>query len=283
VLDLDGTSDFTVSAWFKVEGPVDEDHGAQIIAQDFKSGVGWNMYCYAPSPKENRPNGSVSCYVSDGTTRAKCTFTASDGEGGFDDFLDDEGWHHLAITFDATEHKLRCYIDGQGSGDDGYQNGWTSPEGNTTGDGTLTNDNFFRLGCNYSKGNELDGSLDDFAFWSRCLTDAEILSLLHGPPPPPIPGDTDNNGIVNEADAAVLAAKWGASGEQVNGAADGDFNGDDIVNVLDAAILAANWGNHNPTEGSTAVPEPTGLVMVVLGALMLLARRRRPSWPGSTT
>jgi hypothetical protein len=90
-----------------------------------------------------------------------------------------------------------------------------------------------------------------------------------------VPGDTNGNGIVDEEDAAVLASNWGASGVLVDGAGDGDFNGDDVVNVLDAAILAANWGNHNPSEGSTTAPEPTGAALMLLGVLMLVARRGR--------
>ncbi|MBN2217524.1 MAG: autotransporter-associated beta strand repeat-containing protein [Pirellulales bacterium] len=89
-----------------------------------------------------------------------------------------------------------------------------------------------------------------------------------------IPGDTDGNQIVNEADALVLSNNWGASVTQGDYSA-GDFNDDGVVNAADAAILAANWGDHTGGEATAPVPEPTMLVLILAGlAGMTLARRR---------
>jgi hypothetical protein len=93
---------------------------------------------------------------------------------------------------------------------------------------------------------------------------------------PPIPGDTNGNWIVDEADAQVLATNWGKDDLGNTGSAAGDFNGDGAVNVLDAAILAANWGDHTGGESVAAVPEPSAAVLL-LGALMLFAAGRRRS------
>jgi hypothetical protein len=77
-----------------------------------------------------------------------------------------------------------------------------------------------------------------------------------------LPGDANNDGIVDDADAALLAANWlkmsGASWEE------GDFNGDNKVDDADAAILAGNW--QVGASSSASVPEPG---MIVLLASML--------------
>ena len=80
-------------------------------------------------------------------------------------------------------------------------------------------------------------------------------------------GDANWDGMVNELDAAVLAANWGKAG----GWSNGDFNHDGRVNAADASILAANWGQG--TEGLTTVPEPTGLAMLLVLALGTLRSR----------
>lgn len=90
---------------------------------------------------------------------------------------------------------------------------------------------------------------------------------------PPVPGDTDNNRIVNELDAQKVASNWGAP--VTGGAADGDFNDDDIVNAADASILAANWGNHTGEGLAAGVPEPSAIVLLAGLAVLLAGRRQR--------
>jgi hypothetical protein len=90
--------------------------------------------------------------------------------------------------------------------------------------------------------------------------------------PEPIPGDANNDGRVDEEDAATLATYWGQSG----GWAQGDFNGDSVINAADASILAAHWGDWTGQSGeSGAVPEPTMILMSLVGAVMLSMRRPR--------
>lgn len=101
---------------------------------------------------------------------------------------------------------------------------------------------------------------------------AEVRFYAEDAPPPPIPGDTNNDGFVNETDATKLAENWGSAAAPYNYAV-GNFNNDNVVDALDAAIMAANWGNHNESEG-TAVPEPSALVLLFTSALALCVRRR---------
>jgi hypothetical protein len=85
-----------------------------------------------------------------------------------------------------------------------------------------------------------------------------------------IPGDANNDRVVDKYDAKVLADHWGegnATWEM------GDFNEDYIVNVLDAAILAANWTGSG--ESSAAVPEPTAVLLMLAGLAAIAPIRRR--------
>lgn len=101
--------------------------------------------------------------------------------------------------------------------------------------------------------------------------DEIIITQL--PDSPLVPGDTNNDGYVDETDAAVLAGNWGASVTQGDVTA-GDFNDDGLVNAADAAILAANW-NPSPLAEAAGVPEPGSLVLLAIGLAIFAVRRTR--------
>ncbi|NLE38225.1 MAG: cadherin-like domain-containing protein [Pirellulaceae bacterium] len=75
-----------------------------------------------------------------------------------------------------------------------------------------------------------------------------------------VPGDANDDGVVDAEDAKILASNWGKSGMTW---ADGDFNDDGAVNAIDAAILAANFdatrsaGEATPTEQQVPVEPVT--------------------------
>ena len=88
----------------------------------------------------------------------------------------------------------------------------------------------------------------------------------------PIPGDANRNGVVDNADAAILGNNWqsgsGLTWDQ------GDFNGDGFVDDRDATILAANW--QASTGGDSAsVPEPAAAVLLMCLAISAAAMLRR--------
>jgi len=90
-----------------------------------------------------------------------------------------------------------------------------------------------------------------------------------------LPGDADFDGVVDEQDAALVAANWLRSGD-VNWT-HGDFNRDGCVDDLDASILAAHW---RYTSGGAAVPEPGVLVLLTAAAAavpLCIGRARRPA------
>ena len=97
--------------------------------------------------------------------------------------------------------------------------------------------------------------------------DSVLLEIL-----PALPGDTDFDGDVDDTDAATLASFWQQAVTQGD-VSQGDFNNDGFANDLDAAILAANWTG----SAAASVPEPSTLVLLIVGALALLCVKPRRS------
>ena len=104
-----------------------------------------------------------------------------------------------------------------------------------------------------------------------------------------IPGDASIDGVVNQADAAIVSANWlmqtGANW------ADGDFNNDGRVNEIDATLMAANWQRTVSPPATSALvaaePSPVSYDLdnsgkVDLGDLALFASVYREK-PGITT
>jgi hypothetical protein len=85
----------------------------------------------------------------------------------------------------------------------------------------------------------------------------------------PIAGDVNYDGVVNGLDISLVASQWLQTGKLA-----GDANGDGVVNGLDISVIAANW-LATSAGGGAAAPEPATVVLATLGALALLAYRRR--------
>jgi hypothetical protein len=87
----------------------------------------------------------------------------------------------------------------------------------------------------------------------------------------PTPGDANGDGLVDDADATILADNWlTTTGAEWT---DGDFNGDGAVNEADASILAGNYGYVAPPAASA--PEPSTLLLLFLCLASLTMIRRR--------
>lgn len=55
-------------------------------------------------------------------------------------------------------------------------------------------------------------------------------------------GDINRDGVIDQADLALLQASWGSKSGDPNWNPDCDLNGDGVVNVLDLGILSRNYG-----------------------------------------
>jgi hypothetical protein len=103
----------------------------------------------------------------------------------------------------------------------------------------------------------------DLTYW-----DEELLQLADG--------DANRDGLVNATDLNALAVNWrtvgGATWEQ------GDFTGDGNVGAADLNALALNWNRGVAAAASSpaAVPEPSGIALLLVG-LCALARHARHS------
>ncbi len=91
-------------------------------------------------------------------------------------------------------------------------------------------------------------------------------------------GDANGDGMVNDADATIMAANW-QTGPDATWAM-GDFNNDGTVDNLDAMALAANWlkgAKIDTASGNATVPEPSTWWLLGSGLIgwMIFARRQR--------
>ena len=84
-----------------------------------------------------------------------------------------------------------------------------------------------------------------------------------------IVGDYNGDGVVDAADYTVWRETLGSTTRL---AADGNGNG--IVDSGDFEVWKANFGNHSGSGASAAVPEPSTLALLVVGILVMSARRR---------
>jgi len=110
------------------------------------------------------------------------------------------------------------------------------------------------------------------AFWTKEAGDATLrpaLLVTYNA----IPGDVNDDGVVNGLDISLIAGHWLQTGASVLG----DANGDGVVNGLDIGLISSNWLQHAPGGGgasAASVPEPSTGVLGTAAMLVLFARTR---------
>ena len=82
----------------------------------------------------------------------------------------------------------------------------------------------------------------------------------------PIPGDANSDGIVDATDYALWFNNYGASGPGFPG----DMNSDYTVDMADYAL----WFNYYGVGWVDSVPEPATLLLMAMGGLAVIRRRR---------
>ncbi|MBN1588929.1 MAG: PEP-CTERM sorting domain-containing protein [Pirellulales bacterium] len=181
--------------------------------------------------------------------------------------LDPHEFHHFAVTVDTDGVITGMYVDGVHA-DSFYENGFG-----------VTDEDTGVVGCRIKNGavdTAVCAYLDDLAVIAGELTETQVqLAMTQGVAAlfVSVPGDATGNGVVDDADALILATNWGASGETI-GWDQGDFDDDHLVGPKDAAIMAAHWGYGAPSEAS-AVPEPGTIVLLLTALLAVVAVSRR--------
>ena len=78
-------------------------------------------------------------------------------------------------------------------------------------------------------------------------------------------GDADCNGAVSLADVNIISANWGALVATWDM---GDFVQDGAITLADVNAISANWAQ-------SYTPEPTTMLLLGLGGIAALLRRRR--------
>jgi len=86
-----------------------------------------------------------------------------------------------------------------------------------------------------------------------------------------VPGDTNFDGTVDFTDLLTLAQHYNSTTAEW---ATGDFTGDRHVAFNDLLLLAQHYGQ-NEIPAASPVPEPTTLLLLGLGSIATLKRRRR--------
>ena len=81
---------------------------------------------------------------------------------------------------------------------------------------------------------------------------------------PDTPGDANYDGRVDDNDLSILLTCWGWGWTWDQG----NFKGSDVVDDNDLSLLLTNW------TGSSAVPEPMTMGLLVLGGIATLRRRQ---------
>ncbi len=94
-------------------------------------------------------------------------------------------------------------------------------------------------------------------------------------PPPPIDGDADGNGFVDDDDIAIWSLNFGMQDNATR--SDGDMDGDGDVDGFDFHIIQSNFGagiGDLAQASAIGIPEP-GTLLTLASSLMLLIRRKR--------
>ncbi len=96
-----------------------------------------------------------------------------------------------------------------------------------------------------------------------------------------IPGNANDDNVVNGLDISDVASHWLKTGTPISG----DVNGDGVVNGLDIALIASHWLQTGAgSSAAAAVPEPgtltlaiTGFAIFAAGVKRRIAARRKPA------
>lgn len=140
--------------------------------------------------------------------------------------------------------------------------------------GSLTNGDYILVDGDADTTLSLTGTigltgLDAYASSSVALVGNDIVLSISNDVAP-LPGDFNADGTVDAADYTVYRDNLGQDSSVLNG----NGSGSDFVVTFDYNIWASNYGASNSSTTSSAVPEPTSLLLIAAGlAFSGLSRR----------
>ncbi len=204
---------FTASAWFRTTSSA----GVQgLVTKSVDTGNAWSLIVQG-----GRLRGFY--YRTFGNFAVDATSAASVADGG---------WHHAALTVDASGGKL--FLDGVVVG----SSGWTGPAG------PMTLPDPLQIGRYFNYTTPFMGVIDEVTVWNRALTGSEIVAMKN------LPLAGSESGLVaywrfDDAmgTAATDATGLGHTGTLTNGAAwtgSTAFLGDG-TSAIHTTLGAAQW------------------------------------------
>lgn len=108
----------------------------------------------------------------------------------------------------------------------------------------------------------IDVRVSSFASW--ITNEIAVVAIV-------LPGDYNGDGLVDMKDYTIWADNFGWTGLPGENAADG--NNDGVVNLADYSV----WADQFRNTPSGTVPEPTTLVLLGLGGVVIFWRRKKYS------
>lgn len=86
-------------------------------------------------------------------------------------------------------------------------------------------------------------------------------------------GDLNTDGFIGIEDLNTVLSNWNQ--DVIAGVwTTGDPSGDGFVGIEDLNAVLGNWNAGKPPSDTTNIPEPASAAMIVMGAPLLLRRRR---------
>jgi hypothetical protein len=253
-LALAGGYPFSYSTWFRVPVPAPTGTPRGTIMamsntaasnQYIQMGIGYN-----------ETNGDFE------VNRRNTSFQGEDAVGSMAT-INNGGWHHAAAVM-SSDTTLEIYIDGILQPQD------ATPIATVTFPTAM---NSFSIGAfrrsNTTIQDAFRGDVDDPRLYNHALSITEIRALAGLKP-----GDFDGDKDVDGADFVA----WQTNFPKETGATlgEGDADGDGDVDGADFVVWQTNFP-FTPGPGASTIPEPTAVVLAVLGVIgcCAVSRRRR--------
>jgi hypothetical protein len=184
--------------------------------------------------------------------------------------------YFLAGVFDYLNGDIFLYVNGQPVASN-TNTGWIANSADTA-------NLVARIGSHANGAQQhWIGAIDGARIFNTAMSATDILTLYNAETfPPPLPGDTDGDGVVEPEDLTPIRTNWRLTGKtRLQGNLSGDAAG--LVDFTDfrewkTAILAGGGSLTGLDLTFTSVPEPStacGLVLGMLSAVGLRRRRRK--------